>query len=72
VPGPALVVAPVSVCVKNGVTLTALAELSKTFQELFEACYALEEVSFPFRAPVGRTLGSIPSCSVALIRIEEP
>ena len=39
---------------------------------LFEACHALQEVSFPFGSYIGWLLGSIPSNSVALIRLHHP
>ena len=39
---------------------------------LFEACYALQELSFSFFSEIGCALGSIPSSSVALIRLRNP
>ena len=39
---------------------------------LFEACYALQEVSFSFGSYIGWLLGSIPSNSVTLIRLRHP
>lgn len=61
----------VSLSSKHGLTPTTLTGYHE-LQALFEACHALQEVSFPFRTFIGRTLGSIPSNSVSLIHLHHP
>ena len=58
--------------VKRGLILTTLTEHRENLQMLFEACYALQELSFSFVLYIGWALGSIPSNSVTLIRLRDP
>ena len=64
---------PVGMNMKQGLALTTFTDdHDSNLQALFEVCYALREVNLSFLVYVGHILGSIPSNSVAIIRIHNP
>ena len=67
-----LIAALVSASVKRRLIPTNFAGDYENFPVFFEACHALQEISFNFDSYIGQILGSIPSSSVSLIRLCDP
>jgi hypothetical protein len=67
-----LIATPVSASAKRRLILTGFTGDYGNLPMFFEACHALQEISFNFDSYIGRILGSIPSNSVSLIRLRDP